>query len=148
MARKRNRNVNCNPSGSPAVDACCEDDAVVVRIPVKFYRRNGRQMVLAQNDASGNQQAEPSPNHTLIVNLAKAYQWQEQLESGEYGSLEELAQSNGVDRSYAGRLIRLTSIAPNVVEQILTGVEHGTWSLRQLRRGIPLSWEEPCELWA
>lgn len=96
MARKQNQNANGDQTESPGIDVTHENNAVVVRIPVKFYRRNGRQMVLAQNDASGNQQAEPSPNHTLIANLAKAYQWQEQLESGEYGSLEELAKAKGL----------------------------------------------------
>jgi hypothetical protein len=145
MARKRNQNANGDSSASRDIDIRQETDAVVARIPVKFYRRNGRQMVLAHNDASGNQQSAPSQNRTLIAILAKAYQWQEELESGQSANLEDLAHSKAVDRSYAGRLIRLTSLAPNVVEQVLAGVEHGTWSLRQLRRGIPLAWEEQGE---
>jgi hypothetical protein len=39
----------------------------------------------------------------LIANLAKAWHWQEQLESGEFGSLEELATANGVSVASATR---------------------------------------------
>jgi hypothetical protein len=102
MARKRIRNENGDQTESPGIDITHENDAVVVRIPVKFYRRNGCQMVLALNDASGVQQSEPSPNHTLIANLAKAFHWQEQLESGEYATLDELGKALSVDVTVHG----------------------------------------------
>ena len=80
--------------------------------------------------------------------IARAWQSQEELESGQYASLEDLAHSQGVDRSYAGRLLKLTSLAPDIAESLLAGQEREDLSLRQLRRGIPLSWEEQRELWA
>jgi hypothetical protein len=78
---------------------------------------------------------------------ARAWKWQEELESGQYASLEDLAHSKGVDRSYAGRLLWLTSLAPEIVEALLAGQECEGLSLRRLRREIPLSWEEQRELW-
>ena len=60
-----------------------DGEAIVVRIPVRFYRRNGRQMVLTR--AGDNELAAPEgeTNGSLVSALAKAYRWQEQLESGE-----------------------------------------------------------------
>jgi hypothetical protein len=74
--------------------------------------------------------------------LAKAWLWQEQLESGEYGTLEELAKANKVDRTYVSRILRLTSLSPEIVEQILGGIEFYEVSLRFLRKGIPELWRE------
>jgi hypothetical protein len=99
-------------------------------------------MVLAQNDATGNQQSEPTPNHTLIANLAKANLWQEQLESGEYSSFDELAQANKVDRTYVARMLRLTSLAPKIVEQIVYGQDIDGLSLRKLLVGVPMVWSK------
>ena len=79
--------------------------------------------------------------------LARAWQWQEELESGKYSGVEELARAKKVDRSYAGRLLKLTSLAPEIVEALLAGQGPEGLSLRQLRRGIPLSWEDQRELW-
>lgn len=116
---------------------------VVVSVPVRFYRRNGRQMILAQEDAlSTNQQEALSPNTALVVNLAKAWLWQEQLESGEFESLEEIATANNVDRAHISRILQLTSLSPEMVEQIMTGNEPDGLSLRQLRKGIPVVWSE------
>jgi hypothetical protein len=142
MTKMKSQDANGDQASSPAINVCHENNTVVVRIPVKFYRRNGRQMVLAQNAPTGNQQTELSPNGTLIANLAKAYHWQEQLESGQYGSLEELAKENKVDRTHVSRILQLTSLSPTIVEQILDGNEPFGISLRKLRKGINLVWSE------
>ena len=62
-------------------------------------------------------------NHTLIEAITKAHRWQEQIESREYAGIEDLAQAVGVDPTYAGRILRLTSLAPDIVEAILRGDE-------------------------
>lgn len=118
-----------------------DGDAVVVRIPVRFHRRNGRQMVLTHG-SNGGGDVDRESNGTLISALAKAYRWQEQLESGEYASLEDLASANGVDRTYVGRILRLTSLAPEIAERILDGDEPDEISLRRLQKGVPVIWAE------
>ena len=125
-----------------------DGDAVVVHIPVRFYRRNGRQMILTDGEPSAAATPERKANQTLIEAIAKAHRWQEQLESGEYPSIEDLAQSLGVDRTYVGRMLRLTSLAPDIVEAILRGDlsrrsiaktdEPEGISLEKLRRNLPV----------
>ena len=66
--------------------------------------------------------------------MAKAYRWQEQLESGQYASLEELAAADGVDRTYVSRILRLTSLSPEIVEAILNGNEPKGISLAKLHK--------------
>ena len=118
-----------------------DGDAIVVRIPVRFYRRNGRQMVLTHGE-NGQAAPERETNGSLVSALAKAYRWQEQLESGEYASLEDLAAANGVDRTYVGRMLRLTSLAPTIVEAIVNGDEPEGISLARLREKLPVVWAE------
>ncbi len=98
MAKAKRKNSPAETNSDSAFVIEPETNAVVVRVPVKFYRRNGRHVILAKDDASGAiQQAASAPNNALTANLAKAWLWQEQLESGEYGTLEELAKANKVD---------------------------------------------------
>jgi hypothetical protein len=116
---------------------------VVVSVPVRFYRRNGRQMILAEcHEPESNSTEAAVPNNALLTALAKAYAWQEQLESGQFEGLEDIAKENGVDRSYMGRLLQLTSMAPDIVESILSGQAYADVSLRHCRKGIPVFWEE------
>lgn len=114
---------------------------VVVSVPVRFYRRNGRQMILADSIESDSIEA-AVPNNALLTALAKAYAWQEQLESGQFEDLEDIAKEQGVDRSYVGRMLQLSSLAPDIVESILAGQAFADISLRDFRKGIPVSWEE------
>ena len=125
----------------PGLTVSRDGDAIVVRIPVRFHRRNGRQMVLT-HASNGDRDPERESNGTLLSALAKGYRWQEQLESGQYTSLEDLAAANGVDRTYVGRILRLTSLAPEIVQRILSGDEPEGISLAKLRMKLPMLWEE------
>ena len=85
---------------------------------------------------------ERTVNQTLIEAIAKAHRWQEQLESGEYAGIEDLAQAVGVDRTYAGRMLRLTNLVPDIIEAILRGNEPDGLSLEKLRKNLPVRWDE------
>jgi hypothetical protein len=100
-------------------------------------------MILAEGNESGDKQTKhKSLNVSLITALAKAYRWQDQLESGQYRDLEDIARANKVDRSYVGRMLQLTSLAPDIVESILAGQAFADISLQHCRKGIPVFWEE------
>ncbi|MFN5900834.1 MAG: hypothetical protein ACK48Y_25115 [Planctomyces sp.] len=82
------------------------------------------------------------PNNALLTAMARAYSWQDQLESGEFEDLEDIAKANGVDRSYVGRMLQLTSLAPDIVESILAGQEISDVILQKCRKGIPALWAD------
>ena len=102
MAKARRKNKAAETNGDSGFVSEPEKNTVVVRVPVKFYRRNGRQMILAKDDASDtNHQPAPAPYNALAAMLAKAWKWQGLLESGEFSTLDELGRAHGVDRTYA-----------------------------------------------
>jgi len=106
-------------------------------------------MILAEGDAEAvptRPTATPA-NQKLVEAIAKGHLWQEQLESGEYASLDDLAQAVGVDRTYVGRMLRLTSIAPDIIESILRGHEPEGMSLEKLRKDLPVRWSEQKKRW-
>ncbi len=117
-----------------------EGDRIIVKIPVRFRRRNGRQMIFAEGeDGVSNSKSE---DNALALAIARAWKWQEELESGEYSGVEELASAKKIDVSYARRMFRLNSLAPDIVEAILQNDAPDHLSLRTLYRGIALSWAE------
>ena len=118
-----------------------EGDRIVVSIPVRFRRRNGRQIIFADGGDAAKDKSKPDDN-ALVVALARAWQWQEELESGEYSTVEELASANKIDVSYVRRMLRLNSLAPDIVEAILQNNAPDHISLRTLYRGIAPSWAE------
>ena len=78
----------------------------------------------------------------LVTALARAFRWQDLMESGRYASITELAAALRVDRSYVRRILRLALLAPDIVEGILAGREPSGLSLERLTKDLPVSWEE------
>jgi hypothetical protein len=72
--------------------------------------------------------------------LARAHRWQRVLESGRCGSIAELAAAEKIDRSYLCRVLRLTLLAPEIVEAIMAGRHPEGVSLPGLMKGFPVEW--------
>ena len=61
------------------------------------------------------------------------------LESGEYATLAELAAAERISRSYICRVLRLTLLAPDIVERVMDG--RPTAGLAQFLKPFPMEWE-------
>jgi hypothetical protein len=118
-----------------------EGDCLVVRVPLRIRRRRGRREIIAP---AGLEEATPAPsgvNRGLAVMVARAHRWRELLETGQYTTIRALAADLGVDNSYVARILRLTLLAPDLIEAILDGTEPDGLSLEKLYRA-PADWQE------
>ena len=119
--------------------------SITVRVPLAIRRRGGRKLVVTP-DAGGAPGAAP-PARTradpaLVKALARAQRWKRLLESGRCGSLAELAAAEKTDRSYLGKTLRLTLLAPDIVEAILDGRQSCALALPVLLKSVPSLWDE------
>jgi hypothetical protein len=97
-----------------------DGNTITVFVPVTWRRRAGRKVIVAP--AGSNDWAPPPKiGGALVKALARAHRWRRLLESGEYGTLAELADAERIGRSYVCRVLRLTLLAPDIVERILDG---------------------------
>ena len=64
------------------------------------------------------------------------------LEKGRYGTIDELAAADKINSSYASRLLRLTLLAPDIVEAILDGRQPDGMTLPGLMEPFPVEWEQ------
>ena len=119
---------------------------LVVRIPLTFKRRGGRKEIISL----GCQTSEPPrpcrTNKPLVVAIARAHRWKELVESGRYATVAEMAAAMGMDVSYMARILRLSLLAPDIVESIMRGDEPSGLSLARLL-DIPPYWPEQRKKW-
>ena len=106
---------------------------------MRFQRRGGRKRIVAPDGSELAPSAKPQPDGMLVKALARAWRWQRMLEGGEHGTLAELAHAERISRSCVCRVLRLTLLAPDVVERILDGRQ--TTGLLQLLKPFPVEWE-------
>ena len=64
------------------------------------------------------------------------------LESGEFATIAELAERERIAPSYMTRVLRLTLLAPEIVEAILDGKQGPEVTLARLLEPFPVEWEE------
>jgi hypothetical protein len=74
--------------------------------------------------------------------LARAHRWQRLLDDGRYGSISEMAQAEGIERGYLGTVLRLTLLAPAIVQALLDGRAPVDMTLPRLLKPFPTCWAE------
>ena len=65
------------------------------------------------------------------------------LDEGVYTGMAELADAERINRSYVCRILRLTLLAPDIVERIFDGGP--TMALPRLMNPFPVEWERQRE---
>ncbi len=120
-----------------------DQTTITVHVPMKFTVRGGRSTVIANLVPAS---ARPRIDNALLKALVRAHRWQKMIENGEFGSITELAKAEGVNQSYACRLLRLSLLAPTIVTQILDGRHDSDIMLKQLLRPLAVRWDEQITL--
>jgi hypothetical protein len=111
-----------------------------VSIPVSFLLRGGRKQILSPAGAAPWSPA-PRVDSALVKAIVRAHRWRQMIESGKYASSAELAKAAKVNDSYLSRILRLTLLAPDIIEAILTGRQPSTLQLDDLLKPLPAVWE-------
>jgi len=123
-----------------------EGENILIRIPMRFKKRGGRKEIIAPEGLDSAFPTTAPAQEPIVIALARAHRWQRMLDAGEVTSIAELAERLDVDSSYVGRILRLTLLAPDIIEAILAGREPSGLSLAKLTRTLPLLWHEQREL--
>jgi hypothetical protein len=111
-------------------------EMITVHIPITFRKRGGRKLVVTPDGAAW--APRPRVDNAIVKALARAFRWRTMLDTVVYGTLEDLARAKGVAPSYASRLLRLTLLAPDLVEAILDGRQPAALQLEDLLEGFTL----------
>ncbi len=95
-------------------------------IPVRFVRHKARKVVVEPTTpgrmASPMNLGQPmSVDANLMAALAKAFFWQELIDSGRVKNMTELAKAEKVGLARMQKMLKLARLAPDIVEDIARG---------------------------
>ncbi len=77
----------------------------------------------------------------LLKALGRAFRWKRLLDDGTYPSVFDIARAEKLDRTYVGDVLRLTLLAPEIVEAIVDGRHLSAMTLPVLMKPFSLEWE-------
>jgi len=113
-------------------------DTVTLHVPFRIVKRGGRKEMQLPDSVKQPRRTDS----TLVKALARAFRWKRMLESGEFANIAELAEREGIAPSYMTRVLRLTLLAPNIVEAILDGRLGPEITLAHVLEPFPVGWTD------
>jgi hypothetical protein len=113
---------------------------ITVRVPLAVRPQRGRKTVVRADGANATVGMSTRADPAVVKALARAFRWNRMLEEGRYASISDIAAAEKIDRGYVGNVLRLTLLAPGIVEAIL-GDGAGGISLPRLLEPFPLEWD-------
>jgi hypothetical protein len=117
---------------------------ITVHVPFRLVKRGGRkEMILPPETAA----ARPRTDSTLIKAMARAFRWKRMLDSGAFTSITEIAAQENLSSTYISRVLRLSLLAPDIVDAIMAGHQAPTMMLADLLDAAPVEWKLQRALW-
>lgn len=117
--------------------AAATPETVTLHVPFRIVRRGGRKEMQMPDGATQPRRTDS----TLVKALARAFRWKRMLESGEFATIAELAEREGIAPTYMTRVLRLTLLAPDIVEVIVDGKQGTEVALARALEPFPLEWD-------
>lgn len=113
-------------------------ETVMLHVPFRIVKRGGRKEMQMPDRL----RPERTPDGTLVKALARAFRWKRVLVSEEFSSISELAAREGIAFTYMARLMRLSLLAPDIVNAIMDGRQPESVTLARLLDTFPSDWNE------
>jgi hypothetical protein len=115
---------------------------LTIHVPLTLRRRGGRKQIVSPVGNAPWAPWRPHIDSTMVKALARAFRWRRMLETGAIGTVREIAAKEKINSSYVSRVLRLTLLAPEIVEAILDGRQPAVVTLPALMGVLPVEWGE------
>ena len=120
-----------------------EDGSILtVQIPITFQIFGGWKQIVSPPGEDNWPSHKMQPDNAMIKALARAYRWKKLLERGDYATVDDLAKAEKINPSYLSRVLRLTLLAPSIVEAILDCGQPQHLQLDDILKPFPTDWQE------
>ena len=118
-------------------------DIMTLHVPYQVVKRGGRKEIQLPSDV----QQHRCSDSALVKALSRAFRWKRMLDAGEFTTISELAEHERIAHSYMTRVLRLTLLAPDIVDGILDGSQARTMALPKMLKPCPADWTEQRSRW-
>jgi hypothetical protein len=111
-----------------------------VSVPFAIRKRGGRKLVITPDGVAAAPVLRANVDSALFKALARGFRWRKLLETGDHSTIEELADAERINPSYVSRVLRMTLLAPEIVEAILAGQQPQGLTMRTVMDPFPVEW--------
>ena len=112
-------------------------EILTIQVPFTIRKRDGRKII---DMPEGTASTRPRIDNTMVMALARAFRWKRMLDSGAFATIGDLARKEGIAPSYMTRIMRMTLLAPEMVEAIVEGRQGPEVTLAGLMEPFEVEW--------
>jgi hypothetical protein len=116
--------------------------SITLHVPLTIRRPTGRKTIVRPEGAEYVPSTPARADPAMVKALARAFRWRRLLESQRYATISEIAAAEKIDRGYVGSILRLTLLAPDIIQRIPDGRQPDTLGLPALLKPFPLEWDK------
>ena len=110
-------------------------------MPFAIRKRGGRKLVITPDGTMAAPMPRSRVDSALLKALARGFRWRKLLETGNSATIGEIAESENINSSYVSRLLRMTLLAPEIVEAILAGKQPEGLTMTRAMQPFPWQWQ-------
>jgi len=119
---------------------------LTIQVPIMFKTRGGRKLVISPDGVPSWAVPRARVDNTTVKAFARAFRWRKLMETDVYSTVKEIAAVENINTSYVSRVLRLTLLAPDIIQTILDGRQPADLTLAKLIRPFPIGWHQQM-LW-
>ena len=113
-----------------------------VMVPFTIRKRGGRKLVITPDGVAVAPAPRARVDSALLKALARGFRWRKLLESGDFSTIEEISDAENINASYVSRVLRMTLLAPEIVEGILAGRHPTGLTMARAMKPFPVEWHQ------
>jgi len=111
-------------------------ETITVYVSFHIVKRGVRKEIQLPPDV----QPKHKTDNALVKALARAFRWRKLIESGAYATIDEIGTLERINPSYISRVLRMTLLAPDIIESILDGCQSDGLTLARTMEAFPIGW--------
>ena len=117
------------------------DEPMTITVPFTIRKRGGQKLILTPDGATTSPATHARIDSALLKALGRGFRWRKLLETGDFATIEDIAAAENINPSYVSRVLRLTLLAPEVVEAILAGRQPEGLTMAHAMKPFPMEWK-------
>jgi hypothetical protein len=118
------------------------EQTVTVTVPFAIRKRGGRKLVITPDGLAAASASRAQVDSALLKALARGFRWRKLLETGDFSTIQEIADAESINPSYVSRVLRMTLLAPEIVEAILAGRQPEGLTMARAMQPFPVEWRQ------
>ena len=105
----------------------------VTVIPLSVKRRHTRKLIVRADVEVSQFASTGEADHSMLVTLGRAFYWHKLLDDGQFRTVAELAKALRLEIGWVAEVLRMTLLAPDIIQAILDGKQPRYLNLHVIR---------------